>query len=131
MLHVRFLFSPHPASKNTTIETVRIMRDVLKKNGAPEDLFICIEKPSIPLANELMAQCDMTIATGGPAMVKAARAGYRYHEVPVSYRRRIGVSKVAGTVSGSLKAGWCIITTTLRYARWTPAALVRPAVVSQ
>jgi sulfoacetaldehyde dehydrogenase len=66
------IFSPHPASKNTTIETVRIMRDVLKKNGAPEDLFICMEKPSIPLANELMAQCDMTVATGGPAMVKAA-----------------------------------------------------------
>ena len=66
------IFSPHPASKNTTIETVRIMRDVLKKNGAPEDLFICLEKPSIPLANELMAQCDLTVATGGPAMVRAA-----------------------------------------------------------
>src|ERR1700733_11438246 len=66
------IFSPHPASKNTTIETVRIMRDVLKKIGAPEDLFICIEKPSIPLAHELMSACDLTIATGGPAMVKAA-----------------------------------------------------------
>ena len=66
------IFSPHPASKNTTIETVRIMRDVLKKNGAPEDLFICLEKPSIPLANELMAQCDLTVATGGPSMVRAA-----------------------------------------------------------
>ena len=31
-----------------------------------------VERPSIPLANELMAQCDLTIATGGPAMVKAA-----------------------------------------------------------
>ena len=66
------IFSPHPASKNTTIETVRIMREVLKREGAPEDLFICIEKPSIPMANELMASCDLTIATGGPMMVKAA-----------------------------------------------------------
>ncbi len=66
------IFSPHPASKNTTFETVRIMREVLKKQGAPEDLFICIEKPSIPLANQLMAACDLTVATGGPAMVKAA-----------------------------------------------------------
>jgi hypothetical protein len=33
------IFSPHPASKNTTIETVRIMRAALKKQGAPEDLF--------------------------------------------------------------------------------------------
>src|SRR5579863_3186268 len=64
------IFSPHPASKNTTLETVRIMREVLKKQGAPEDLFICIEKPSIPLAHELMAACDVTMATGGPAMVK-------------------------------------------------------------
>jgi len=66
------IFSPHPASKKTTFETVRIMREVLKREGAPEDLFICIEKPSIPLANELMAACDLTVATGGPMMVKAA-----------------------------------------------------------
>ena len=44
------IFSPHPASKKTTNETVRIMRAALKKQGAPEDLFQCIEKPSIPLA---------------------------------------------------------------------------------
>jgi sulfoacetaldehyde dehydrogenase len=66
------IFSPHPASNKTTNETVRIMRAVLKKQGAPEDIFQCIEKPSIPLAQELMSICDLTIATGGPAMVKAA-----------------------------------------------------------
>jgi sulfoacetaldehyde dehydrogenase len=66
------IFSPHPASRKTTNETVRIMRTTLKREGAPEDLFQCIEKPSIPLAEELMAICDLTIATGGPAMVKAA-----------------------------------------------------------
>jgi sulfoacetaldehyde dehydrogenase len=66
------IFAPHPASKATTIETVRIMREVLKREGAPEDLFICIEKPSIPMANELMRLCDLTVATGGPMMVKAA-----------------------------------------------------------
>jgi sulfoacetaldehyde dehydrogenase len=66
------IFSPHPASKKTTIETVRIMRACLKKYGAPEDIFQCIERPSIPLAQELMAICDLTIATGGSAMVRAA-----------------------------------------------------------
>ena len=66
------IFAPHPAAKNTTIETVRIMREVLKREGAPEDLFQVIKSPSIPVANELMAVCDLTIATGGPAMVKAA-----------------------------------------------------------
>ena len=66
------IFSPHPASKNTTAETVRVMRAALKKIGAPEDLLQCVERPSIPLARELMSTCDLTLATGGPAMVKAA-----------------------------------------------------------
>src|SRR5678815_4391022 len=66
------IFSPHPASRRTTNETVRLMREALKASGAPEDLLQCIERPSIPLARELMSSCDLTIATGGPAMVKAA-----------------------------------------------------------
>jgi len=61
---------------------------------------------------------EMTYGWSVEMTVKAARAGYRYREVPVSYRRRIGVSKVGGTVKGSLKAGWCILSTTLKYARW-------------
>jgi sulfoacetaldehyde dehydrogenase len=48
------------------------MREALRRLGAPEDILQCVEHPSIPLANELMATCDLTIATGGPAMVKAA-----------------------------------------------------------
>ena len=66
------IFSPHPASKKTTNETIRVMRAALKKQGAPENLLQCVEKPSIPLANELMRICDLTNATGGPAMVRAA-----------------------------------------------------------
>ena len=66
------IFSPHPGSRKTTNETVRLMRAALRMLGAPEDLLQCVEKPSIPLAQELMAQCDLTIATGGPPMVRAA-----------------------------------------------------------
>jgi sulfoacetaldehyde dehydrogenase len=66
------IFSPHPASRRTTGEVVRVMRAALAACGAPEDLLQVVEKPSIPLANELMRICDLTIATGGPAMVKAA-----------------------------------------------------------
>jgi sulfoacetaldehyde dehydrogenase len=66
------VFSPHPSSRNTTIETVRIMRAALAKLGVPADVLQVVERPSIPLANALMAACDLTIATGGPAMVKAA-----------------------------------------------------------
>ena len=66
------IFSPHPSSRRTTIETVRLMRAALTKQGVPEDVLQVVERPSIPLASELMAACDLTIATGGPAMVKAA-----------------------------------------------------------
>jgi len=51
-------------------------------------------------------------------IAKAARRGYRIVEVPVSYRRRIGRSKVAGTVKGSLLAAYYIFATAFRYARW-------------
>ena len=66
------IFSPHPMSRSTALEITRVIRAALKKQGAPEDLILCLEKPSIPLAQELMSICDLTIATGGPAMVKAA-----------------------------------------------------------
>jgi len=66
------IFSPHPLSRKAAVEITRVLRAALKKQGAPEDLVLCLEKPSIPLAQELMAICDLTIATGGTAMVKAA-----------------------------------------------------------
>jgi glycosyltransferase involved in cell wall biosynthesis len=48
--------------------------------------------------------------------VKALRRGLRVVEVRVSYRRRIGVSKITGTVTGTVRAGYKIITTILRYS---------------
>jgi sulfoacetaldehyde dehydrogenase len=66
------IFSPHPSSRKTTTEVVRLMREALKSLDVPEDVLQVVEQPSIPLANELMSICDLTIATGGPAMVKAA-----------------------------------------------------------
>ena len=66
------VFSPHPASKGTALEATRILRAALKKQGVPEDAIQCIAKPSIPIAQELMSICDLTVATGGSAMVKAA-----------------------------------------------------------
>jgi sulfoacetaldehyde dehydrogenase len=66
------IFSPHPLSKKTALEVTRVLRAALGKQGAPEDLVLCLPKPSIPLAQELMSICDLTIATGGAAMVKAA-----------------------------------------------------------
>lgn len=66
------IFSPHPRARNATNEMVAVMRKALEKQGAPVDILQCVAKPSIPLAQELMSICDLTIATGGPAMVKSA-----------------------------------------------------------
>lgn len=66
------IFAPHPSSRRTTARVVEIMREVLRKNGEPEDLFLCMENPTKELTGELMAQCDLTMATGGGPMVRAA-----------------------------------------------------------
>ncbi len=71
------IFSPHPRSRKTTFEMTRVMRETLKKLGAPADIFQCVERPSIPLSAELMAECDLTLATGGRPMVKAAYSSGR------------------------------------------------------
>ena len=52
-------------------------------------------------------------------VVKAARRGFRIAEVPVSCRQRVGCSKVAGTLKGSVLAGYHLLLTTVRYA-WRP-----------
>jgi hypothetical protein len=51
--------------------------------------------------------------------IKAAVAGLRILEIPVPYRRRIGKSKISGTVLGSVKAGAKILYTIAKYARQT------------
>jgi glycosyltransferase involved in cell wall biosynthesis len=48
--------------------------------------------------------------------IKAAKQGVPHREVPVSYRRRIGVSKVSGTLAGSVSAGAKILWLLGRYA---------------
>lgn len=66
------IIAPHPRAKRTNKWIVDNMRTALDKMGAPEDLVIAIEEPSLEKTNELMKQCDLILATGGPAMVKAA-----------------------------------------------------------
>ncbi len=52
--------------------------------------------------------------------IKAARQRLRCLEVPVRYRRRIGKSKVTGTIGGTLKASFKILYTIFRYALLPP-----------
>ena len=66
------IFSPHPRTKNTTREMVSLMRLACKLVDAPEDLFQVISEPSVPITQYLMQSCDLTLATGGQPMVRAA-----------------------------------------------------------
>lgn len=47
--------------------------------------------------------------------IKAVRAGLRIREIPVPYRRRVGQSKISGTVAGSIRAGGKILWTVAKY----------------
>ncbi|MCB9092118.1 MAG: glycosyltransferase family 2 protein [Halobacteriovoraceae bacterium] len=47
--------------------------------------------------------------------IKALKKGYRCCEVPVSYKKRIGKSKISGTILGSLKAGFIILKSFWKY----------------
>jgi glycosyltransferase involved in cell wall biosynthesis len=49
--------------------------------------------------------------------VRALQLGARVVEVPVRYRKRVGVSKISGTVTGVVKAGWWILWTIFKYSR--------------
>jgi len=68
------IFSPHPSGKKTTYLAVQYMRGILKENGAPEDLLICAENPTVAMSTEIMRRCDVTFATGGTPMVRAAHS---------------------------------------------------------
>jgi glycosyltransferase involved in cell wall biosynthesis len=68
---------------------------------------------------DLLASLNMREMTYGwptEMMVKAARRGARLREVPVRYRKRIGRSKISGTVKGTVLATYYIFGVALRYA---------------
>ncbi|WPB86432.1 glycosyltransferase family 2 protein [Sediminicoccus rosea] len=64
------------------------------------------------IRREALARLAMRDETWGwtvEMQVRAARLGLRVQELPVGYRRRIGISKISGTLSGTIRAGWKII----------------------
>ena len=77
--------------------------------------------PFRAIRREVLERMDMSEMTYGwpvEMMVKAALMGCRIEEVPVSYRPRMGGrSKVAGTIRGSVLAGYGILRVTLKHAR--------------
>lgn len=66
------IFSPHPRAKNTSFETVQLMRDALEREGAPADILQCLTNVNIPMTKALMERADLALATGGKDLVKSA-----------------------------------------------------------
>lgn len=66
-------------------------------------------------ALESLRMCDENYGWTIEMQIKAFQHQLRIKEVPVSYRRRIGVSKISGTISGTLKAGYKILYTIFKY----------------
>ncbi|MFT7289001.1 MAG: sulfoacetaldehyde dehydrogenase, partial [Halieaceae bacterium] len=66
------IVAAHPRAKLTNKKICDYMRDALERCGAPADLVQSIDIPSLEKTNQLMAQCDRILATGGEAMVSAA-----------------------------------------------------------
>ena len=66
------IISPHPRAKKSTIEAAKVVLEAAVKAGAPEGIIGWIDVPSLEMTNLLMKEADIILATGGPAMVKAA-----------------------------------------------------------
>ncbi len=68
------VFSPHPRTKKTTCEVVELMRSALKAIGEPEDFLQCLPEVNMAIVEDAMTRADLIMATGGPAMSKAAHS---------------------------------------------------------
>lgn len=65
---------PHPRAARSTIAAAKIVADAAVKAGAPDGIISWIDTPSLPVSQALMQapEISLILATGGPAMVRAA-----------------------------------------------------------
>ena len=68
------IFSPHPKAIVCTRKAAEIVAEAAEKAGAPKGSVACLSIPSMEGCRELMGapEVRLILATGGPAMVKAA-----------------------------------------------------------
>ena len=66
------IISPHPRARKCTVEAARIVLEAAVAAGAPEHIISWIDVPSLEMTNLIMCECDCTLATGGPGMVRSA-----------------------------------------------------------
>jgi acetaldehyde dehydrogenase (acetylating) len=98
--------SPHPRSRNCTLEAFTVLTDAAEKAGAPKNLMKCLTAPTIEGTNELMKNPNIAIilATGNTPMVKAAYSsgkpayGVGPGNTPVFIERTANVKKAVGDI---------------------------------
>lgn len=66
------VFSPHPRAKQVSIDTIQMINQALREAGAPENLVVMVEEPSIENTNIMLKhpKIRMLVATGGPGIVR-------------------------------------------------------------
>ncbi|MBK5252963.1 MAG: aldehyde dehydrogenase EutE [Peptostreptococcaceae bacterium] len=67
------VFSPHPRAAKISADLIRMLNKGLEDAGAPRNLIVTVEKPSLESTNTMMEHpaIRMLVATGGPGIVKA------------------------------------------------------------
>lgn len=68
------ILCPHPKAKKCSYDAAQYLMSVAERMGAPKGAIQCLQEPDVKLVNQLMksSDCKLTLATGGPAMVRAA-----------------------------------------------------------
>lgn len=68
------IFSPHPAAKNCSYETMRVINRAIIEAGGPEDLVLTVDPPTVETTQAVLKhpEVKMIVVTGGPAIVKVA-----------------------------------------------------------
>ncbi len=66
------VFSPHPRARKVTLDTIRMINQALEKAGAPKNLIVTVEQPSVENTQKMMQHplVRMLVCTGGPGIVK-------------------------------------------------------------
>lgn len=66
------IFSPHPRAREVSIKLITKLNQALEQAGAPANLIVTVNQPSIENTNKMMShpKVRMLVATGGPAIVK-------------------------------------------------------------
>jgi succinate-semialdehyde dehydrogenase len=66
------IVAPHPRAAKLNSFLAELIRKAIVEAGAPADIYLTLEAPSVETTAELMRKADVVVATGGGAMVKAA-----------------------------------------------------------